>query len=79
MVAVSVSIVVDLALCVLQQVARKGVEPLFPPYQSGALNRWTTGLYDLRLLIADLRLSWRADQIQSEIGNRKSEISLTDP
>ena len=45
MVAVSVSIVVDLALCVLQQVARKGVEPLFPPYQSGALNRWTTGLY----------------------------------
>ncbi len=44
MVAVSVSIVVVRTLSVLQYVARKGVEPLFPPYQSGVLNRWTTGL-----------------------------------
>lgn len=25
-------------------VAREGVEPSFPPYQSGVFNRWTTGL-----------------------------------
>ncbi len=25
-------------------IAREGVEPSFPPYQSGVLNRWTTGL-----------------------------------
>jgi hypothetical protein len=50
---------------------------LFPPYQSSVLNRWTTGLYDLRLLIANLRLSWRrADLIQSKIGNRKSAIQM---
>ena len=28
----------------LSRVAREGVEPSFPPYQSGVLNRWTTGL-----------------------------------
>ena len=25
-------------------IAREGVEPSFPPYQSSVLNRWTTGL-----------------------------------
>ncbi len=29
------------------RVAREGVEPSFPPYQSGVLNRWTTGLSDV--------------------------------
>ena len=44
MVGVSVSVVVVRTSCVLKKIARKGVEPLFPPYQSGVLNRWTTRL-----------------------------------
>lgn len=31
-------------LHVFQKVAREGVEPSFPPYQSSVLNRWTTKL-----------------------------------
>lgn len=41
---VSVSVARELAWCGLLSVAREGVEPSFPPYQSGVLNRWTTGL-----------------------------------
>lgn len=56
----------------LAQVARKGVEPLFPPYQSSVLNRWTTGLCGLQ--ICDLRLMAEPSHDSTSIANHQSQI-----